>query len=63
MDFCCKNMLGAVEMDATDPRRMLWNWQEKKEIKKLGPQEGVLLLEWLKKKYVGFKLNENERNY
>ena len=53
----------ALEIDATQPKKILRNWQEMKEKKKLGPQGDILLRKWLKKKYVGFKLNENEGNY
>ena len=46
----------ALEIDATQPKKILLNWQETKE-------KNILLREWLKKKYVGFELNENEGNY
>ena len=63
MDLYCKDMMEALEIDATQPKTILQNWQETKEKKKLGPQEDILLRKWLKKKYVGFKLNESEGNY
>jgi hypothetical protein len=64
IDLYCKECGRCwLKVDATDSRRMLWNWQEKKEMKKLGTQGDVLLSEWLKKKYIRFKLNENEGNY
>ena len=63
MDLYCKDMMEALEIDATQSKKILQNWQEMKEKKKLGPQEGILLHEWLKKKYVGFNLNENEGKY
>jgi hypothetical protein len=63
MDLYCEDMWDALEVDATDPRKIFQNWQEKKEMKKLRPQGDVLLFEWLKKNYVRFKLNENKENY
>jgi hypothetical protein len=68
MDLYCKDMMEALEIDTTQPKKILRNWQEtkekkRKEKKKLGPQGDILLRKWLKKKYVGFKLNKNEGNY
>jgi hypothetical protein len=63
MDLYCKDMMEALEIDATQPKKILRNWQEMKEKKELGPQGGILLRKWLKKKHAGFKLNENEGNY
>jgi hypothetical protein len=63
MDLYCKDMMEVLEVDATQPKMILQNWHERKEKKKLGPQGDILLCDWLKKKYVGFKLNENKGNY
>jgi hypothetical protein len=43
---------------------MLWNWQEgwEKPIRNLGPMGDVILLEKMKRKYVGFKFNYDEGN-
>jgi hypothetical protein len=33
-------MMEALEIDATQPKKILWNWQETKKKKKLGPRGG-----------------------
>jgi hypothetical protein len=45
MDLYCKDMMEAPKVDATQPKMILQNWQERKEKKKLGPQGDILLRE------------------
>lgn len=59
MDEYCMSMWEALDLDVR-LLKMLRNWQETWERKPVGPMGDVVLLEMLKCKYVGFKLDENE---
>jgi hypothetical protein len=59
MDKYYKDMWQSLNEDKI-PRRMFRNWQETWEKKKLGASGNVMLLEKLKVKYVGLKLDKNE---
>ena len=56
----CKDMWRLLNGAAERPVRMLRNWQETWEKKKLGPTGDVMLQEKLKLRDVGLKLGENE---
>jgi hypothetical protein len=63
MDMYCRDMWELLKvLPVRGPERMFRNWQEGWEIptKNLGPMGEVILLEKLKRKYVGFKLSYNE---
>jgi hypothetical protein len=63
MDMYCRDMWELLEvLQARGPERMFRNWQEGWEnpTKNLGLMGYVILLEKLKRKYVGFKLSYNE---
>ncbi len=63
MDMYCRDMWELLKvLQARGPERIFRNRQEGWEIptKNLGPLGDVILLEKLKRKYVGFKLSYNE---
>ena len=62
MDEYCKDMVEALDANAR-PTKMFRNWQETWERKPVGTNGDVLLLERLKLKYIGFKLDENEGDH
>jgi len=62
MDEYCKDMVAELDVRARQTK-MFRNWQETWERKPLGANGDVLLLERLKLKYIGFKLDENEGDH
>ena len=60
MDKYCKDTWQSLDGADKQPVRMLRNWQETWEKKKLGPTGDVMLHAKLKVKYVGLKLDKNE---
>jgi hypothetical protein len=62
-DMYCRDMWESLEvLQVRGLERMFRNWQESWKIptKNLGPMGDVILIEKLKRKYVGFKLSYNE---
>ena len=62
MNEYCKDIVEALDASAW-PTKMFRNWQETWERKPVGTNGDVLLLERLKLKYIGFKLDENEGDH
>jgi hypothetical protein len=63
MDMCCRDMWELLEvLEARGLERMFKNWQEGWEnpTKNIGPLGDIILLEKLKRMYVGFKFSYNE---